>query len=585
MPGADGAIEAVRLVDGAFEISCIGDALAGGDLRLRAGGPARGAAAGRLDVRRGAGSPAGPGDPRGRPSRGSRCRAATSATSRSRRRPPPSASGCCSAASGSGPEDLDHVYLAGGFANALDIESAIEHRAAGARPRRSGSSGPATRPSAAPARCYCPGDGARRWRPSSGGSSTWSSNPSQTSSTCSPTAACSSRSPPEDADEPHVPPTPTRTSRADVRPGDAAAAATTATRRRPPDRAPCAASSAPRPASPPIVELVPWAGELADARGQKPLKMAADLAGNPRITAPLGHRQRRRPRPPRARTRPARRLRELGHDVIVHVACRDRNRNAHAEPRLGPPVPRPDHGPGDHRRLPGRGLRGPAAARVRHRLGGAARAPARARRGRSRQGRRRRRGRPESHYDFFLGCAIDPFKRLERDLVPQFLKLALKVRAGADYAITQVGYDAHRQDELLRWMRREGIERARRRQRLHPERHRSPGRSTPARSRAAWSRTSCSRSWSEKAATGPDKGRAFFLEFAAKQLVVSRGLGFRGIYISGHRDAAEVGRVLEMADAHDAADWRSLVQDVSFGPCRARSSRSRRTATACPPTS
>ena len=34
-----------------------------------------------------------------------------------------------------------------------------------------------------------------------------------------------------------------------------------------------------------IVELVPWAGELGDARGQKPLRMAADLAGNPRITA------------------------------------------------------------------------------------------------------------------------------------------------------------------------------------------------------------------------------------------------------------------------------------------------------------
>ena len=40
------------------------------------------------------------------------------------------------------------------------------------------------------------------------------------------------------------------------------------------------------------------------------------------------------------------------------------------------------------------------------------------------------------------------------------------------------------------------------------------------------------------------------------------GLGFRGIYISGHRDAAEVGRVLELADAHPADDWRSLVKDV-----------------------
>ena len=34
-----------------------------------------------------------------------------------------------------------------------------------------------------------------------------------------------------------------------------------------------------------IVELVPWAGELSDARGATQLKAAQDLAGDPRITA------------------------------------------------------------------------------------------------------------------------------------------------------------------------------------------------------------------------------------------------------------------------------------------------------------
>jgi methylenetetrahydrofolate reductase (NADPH) len=69
----------------------------------------------------------------------------------------------------------------------------------------------------------------------------------------------------------------------------------------------------------------------------------------------------------------------------------------------------------------------------------------------------------------------------------------------------------------------------------------------------------------EREAASPDKGRAFFLELAAMQLVVARGIGMAGIYVSGHRDAAEVRRVLEMADAHPADDWRSLVKDVSFG--------------------
>ncbi|MEI7744908.1 MAG: methylenetetrahydrofolate reductase, partial [Chloroflexota bacterium] len=75
-----------------------------------------------------------------------------------------------------------------------------------------------------------------------------------------------------------------------------------------------------------IVELVPWAGVLADARGAKPLKMAADLAGNPRITALSitdnagGFAK----LPPDVLGEAAA---AHGHDTIVHVACRDRNRN------------------------------------------------------------------------------------------------------------------------------------------------------------------------------------------------------------------------------------------------------------------
>ena len=41
-------------------------------------------------------------------------------------------------------------------------------------------------------------------------------------------------------------------------------------------------------------------------------------------------------------------------------------------------------------------------------------------------------------------------------------------------------------------------------------------------------------------------------------------MGFAGIYLSGHRDAAEIVRVLELAAAHDPADWRALVPDVTF---------------------
>ena len=38
--------------------------------------------------------------------------------------------------------------------------------------------------------------------------------------------------------------------------------------------------------------------------------------------------------------------------------------------------------------------------------------------------------------DFHLGVAVSPFKTVERDQIPQYLKLEMKVRAGARYAIT-----------------------------------------------------------------------------------------------------------------------------------------------------
>ncbi len=310
-----------------------------------------------------------------------------------------------------------------------------------------------------------------------------------------------------------------------------------------------------------IVELVPWAGQLADARGTKPLKMAHDLAGNPRITALSitdnagGH----------AKLSPdalGEQARAKGHDVIVHIACRDRNRSAMQS--LGWQLLSRDLTTvlaltGDYPVDGYEGLPRPVfdldsvslIDLLRH-LSADAVAKAEVD-GDEDPGRHR----------FYTGCAIDPFKRLERDLVPQFLKLALKQRAGADYAITQVGYDAHRQDVLLRWMRREGMD-------LPVVGNAYILSAGVARAFNAGKVPGCVvtdelLTIAEKAATGPDKGRAFFLEFAAKQLVVSRGVGMRGIYISGHRDAAEVQKVLDMADAHPADDWRSLVREVSYG--------------------
>src|SRR6476620_4519812 len=59
--------------------------------------------------------------------------------------------------------------------------------------------------------------------------------------------------------------------------------------------------------------------------------------------------------------------------------------------------------------------------------------------------------------DFFLGCVVTNHKRLEREVMPQYFKLRKKVQAGARFVINQIGWDVRKDDELLRWIRREEL--------------------------------------------------------------------------------------------------------------------------------
>lgn len=311
-----------------------------------------------------------------------------------------------------------------------------------------------------------------------------------------------------------------------------------------------------------VVELVPWAGVLADARGASQLQSAEDLAGDPRITALSitdnagGH----------AKLSPSalgERVARLGHDTIVHVACRDRSRNALQSlgwELLSRGLTSVLALTGDYPESGYEGLSRPvfdidsvALLQMYRGLGDEVAARAQVADAEADADARR----------FLLGCAIDPYKRVERDLVPQYLKLALKVRSGADYAIAQVGYDARKLAELLAVIRRDGL-------------------GIPAIANAYILSAPVARAFNagkvagcvvtdellavaEREAKASDKGRAFFLELAAKQAIVARGLGFRGVYLSGHRNAGEIGRVLELVAAHPADDWRAVLKDVSWG--------------------
>ncbi|HZQ68559.1 MAG TPA: methylenetetrahydrofolate reductase C-terminal domain-containing protein [Terriglobales bacterium] len=60
-------------------------------------------------------------------------------------------------------------------------------------------------------------------------------------------------------------------------------------------------------------------------------------------------------------------------------------------------------------------------------------------------------------FDFFPGAVVNPYKVREPDLLMQFYKLQLKAAAGAQFIITQLGFNLRKLHELKQFMAREGI--------------------------------------------------------------------------------------------------------------------------------
>jgi methylenetetrahydrofolate reductase (NADPH) len=164
--------------------------------------------------------------------------------------------------------------------------------------------------------------------------------------------------------------------------------------------------------------------------------------------------------------------------------------------------------------------------------------------------------------DFFLGCVVTNHKRHEREVVPQYLKLRKKAQAGARFVINQIGWDVRKDDELLRWMRRDGLE-------LYALANVYLLSRTAARAFRAGKIPGVVVSdelleLAERYGAGEDKGRSFFVELAAKHVAVVRGLGFDGVYLGGHMPPETFGEILERAGSYGADDWRELARELLY---------------------
>ena len=163
---------------------------------------------------------------------------------------------------------------------------------------------------------------------------------------------------------------------------------------------------------------------------------------------------------------------------------------------------------------------------------------------------------------FFLGAVVNNYKLHEREVMPQYFKLAKKIAAGAQFVINQLGYDSRKQNELLKYMALKQLN--------VPVLCNVFVLSGPAARFFHGGRipgclvTDELFELCERHAQSPDKGKAFFLDFAARQVAVARGLGFHGVYLGGHLSVDDYTMILDKADAFAADDWKQFARDIQF---------------------
>jgi methylenetetrahydrofolate reductase (NADPH) len=180
---------------------------------------------------------------------------------------------------------------------------------------------------------------------------------------------------------------------------------------------------------------------------------------------------------------------------------------------------------------------------------------------------RRRGGEPEAQRlgktQFLIGAVTSNFKLREGEVVPQYLKLQKKIDCGARFIINQVGYDARKIHELRLYMDHHGMKHVplignvyvlnpRVAQIFHDRK--IPGIVvTPPLLELCL-----------KHGQSADQGRAFFLEFAAKQTAIYRGLGYRGGYLGGVYDFAAIEKILEIERSFSPDDWKQFAREIKF---------------------
>jgi methylenetetrahydrofolate reductase (NADPH) len=164
---------------------------------------------------------------------------------------------------------------------------------------------------------------------------------------------------------------------------------------------------------------------------------------------------------------------------------------------------------------------------------------------------------------FVTGCAVSPFKYTEGEAFTQYAKLNRKVSAGAQFAITQLGYDARKFQELLLIQEDMGIKipTIGSVYLLTPKvarimnKGRVPGAVVPD-----MLLEKITDEWSK----GKKEGLKASIERTARLSAVLKGLGYRGIHIGGiHRNFKTAAKILDRLEEIEDR-WQEFLPDFNF---------------------
>ena len=163
---------------------------------------------------------------------------------------------------------------------------------------------------------------------------------------------------------------------------------------------------------------------------------------------------------------------------------------------------------------------------------------------------------------FFISAAVSPFKYQREDCLYQYVKLEKKIAAGANMAITQVGWDATKFVELKTYLDERGIKTPVLGN-VYVLSRRAAERMNTGNPPGCWASDELV-AVLRKESEAPDGGLQGRLERAARTVAILKGIGYAGAYLGGTHDARQVTWIIRRAEEL-APTWEALFEELQFG--------------------